>query len=61
VSHILVHTGQHYDKTMSKAFFDELDIPEPDINIGVESGTHAEQVGHTMIGFENVPNPEKRY
>jgi UDP-N-acetylglucosamine 2-epimerase (non-hydrolysing) len=39
---------------MSKAFFDELNIPDADINLGVGSGTHAEQVGHTMIAFEEV-------
>ncbi len=59
ISHILIHTGQHYDETMSKAFFDELDIPEPDINLGVGSGSHAEQVGHTMIRIEKVLKQEK--
>lgn len=54
VEHILVHTGQHYDDRMSKAFFEELGIPEADINLGIGSGTHAEQVGHTMIEFEKV-------
>lgn len=54
VEHTLVHTGQHYDDRMSKAFFDELRIPEADINLGVGSGSHAEQVGHTMMAFENT-------
>jgi len=54
VEHILVHTGQHYDDRMSRAFFEELGIPEADINLGIGSGTHAEQVGHTMIEFEKV-------
>jgi len=54
VEHTLVHTGQHYDDRMSKAFFEALNIPEADINLGVGSGTHAEQVGHTMIEFEKV-------
>jgi UDP-N-acetylglucosamine 2-epimerase (non-hydrolysing) len=54
IQHILVHTGQHYDDRMSKAFFDQLEIPPADINLGVGSGSHAEQVGHTMIEFEKV-------
>jgi len=59
VEHLLVHTGQHYDDRMSKAFFEELNIPEADINLGVGSGTHAEQVGLTMIEFEKVLKAEK--
>lgn len=54
ISHLLVHTGQHYDRNMSDNFFEELQIPEPDINLGVGSGSHAEQVGHTMIALEKV-------
>ncbi len=54
IEHILVHTGQHYDDRMSQAFFEELSIPEADINLGVGSGTHAEQVGLTMISFEKI-------
>jgi len=54
VAHTLVHTGQHYDDRMSKAFFEALNIPPADINLGVGSGTHAEQVGQTMIEFEKV-------
>ncbi len=54
IKHLLVHTGQHYDDRMSKAFFESLGIPEADINLGIGSGTHAEQVGHTMIAFEKV-------
>lgn len=57
--HILVHTGQHYDERMSTAFFDDLGIPEPDINLGIGSGTHAEQVGLTMIAFEKVVREHK--
>jgi len=57
--HLLVHTGQHYDDRMSKAFFEALNIPEADINLGVGSGSHAEQVGQTMIAFEKVLEEEK--
>ncbi len=59
IEHVLVHTGQHYDDTMSKRFFQALDIPEADINLGVGSGTHSEQVGQTMIAFETVLRGEK--
>jgi len=54
IEHILVHTGQHYDDRMSGSFFEQLGIPAADINLGIGSGTHAEQVGRTMIAFEKV-------
>ena len=54
IEHILVHPGQHYDVRMSEAFFTELDIPEPDINLEIGSGSHSKQLGHTMIAFEKV-------
>jgi len=54
IQHILVHTGQHYDDKMSKIFFDSLAIPSADINLGIGSGSHAEQVGNTMIAIEKV-------
>jgi UDP-N-acetylglucosamine 2-epimerase (non-hydrolysing) len=50
----LVHTGQHYDYEMSRVFFEDLGLPEPDIYLNVGSGTHAEQTGRVMIGFEKV-------
>ena len=59
IDHLLIHTGQHYDDRMSKAFFEALNIPEADINLGIGSGTHAEQVGKTMIAFEKVLQNEK--
>ncbi len=59
VEHVLVHTGQHYDVRMSEQFFKELDIPNPDINLEIGSGTHAEQVGKTMIAIEKVVRAEK--
>ena len=52
--HFLVHTGQHYDKAMSDSFFDSLNIPRPDVDLGIGSGSHAEQVGRTMIAFEKI-------
>jgi UDP-N-acetylglucosamine 2-epimerase (non-hydrolysing) len=59
IEHMLIHTGQHYDDRMSKAFFTALNIPSADINLGIGSGSHAEQVGNTMIAFEKVLIEEK--
>ncbi|MDH7514056.1 MAG: UDP-N-acetylglucosamine 2-epimerase (non-hydrolyzing) [Clostridiales bacterium] len=50
----IIHTGQHYDKEMSDAFFKDLGLPEPDIHLGIGSGTHAEQTAQIMIAFEKV-------
>ncbi len=50
----LVHTGQHYDPRMSGNFFAQLGIPEPDVNLGVGSGTQAEQTGAIMQGYERL-------
>jgi UDP-N-acetylglucosamine 2-epimerase (non-hydrolysing) len=50
----LVHTGQHYDSDMSASFFRDLDLPEPSIDLGVGSGSHATQTAKVMVGFEKV-------
>ncbi len=55
----LLHTGQHYDYGMSKIFFDELGIREPRINLGVGSGTHAQQTGQMLMGIEHVLGSQK--
>lgn len=52
IAYRLVHTGQHYDKKMSDTFFEELNIPTPDINLGCGGGTQAEQTAHIMVAFE---------
>lgn len=49
---IVVHTGQHYDKKMSEIFFDELELPKPDIYLGVGSNSHAGQTADIMVKFE---------
>ena len=49
---VVIHTGQHYDERMSEIFFRELGLPEPDVNLGVGSGSHGEQTAALMIGLE---------
>lgn len=56
---VLVHTGQHYDVTMSAQFFSDLNLPEPDINLEVGSASHAVQTARIMEGFEKVCLQEK--
>jgi len=51
---MLVHTGQHYDFKMSQVFFDELELPKPDVNLEVGSGSHAWQTAHIMQRFEPI-------
>ncbi len=51
---VLVHSGQHYDHGMSQVFFDELGLREPDLNLGVGSGSHAEQTARMLVGFEQA-------
>ncbi len=53
---VIVHTGQHYDLNMSDVFFQDLQLPEPEIHLGVGSGTHAEQTGQVMMAYEKVIN-----
>lgn len=54
IKEIIIHTGQHYDESMSKVFWTEMDIPEPYINLGIGSGTQAEQTARIMIALEKV-------
>lgn len=51
---VLVHTGQHYDLNMSDVFFQELQLPEPDLHLGVGSGSHAVQTGQVMMAYETI-------
>jgi UDP-N-acetylglucosamine 2-epimerase (non-hydrolysing) len=54
VKQTLIHTGQHYDTSMSDVFFSQLEIPAPDVNLGVGSGSHAQQTADIMSRFEPV-------
>jgi UDP-N-acetylglucosamine 2-epimerase (non-hydrolysing) len=55
----LIHTGQHYDKKMSESFFEQLNIPKPDINLGVGSGTQSEQTAGIMVKYEAILKEKK--
>jgi len=59
ISFRLIHTGQHYDRNMSGSFFEQLGIPEPDVNLGAGGGTQAEQTAAIMIGYEQLLMEEK--
>jgi len=59
IHELLLHTGQHYDENMSRIFFRELDIPEPDFNLEVGSGSHANQTGRMLQGIEEILLNEK--
>ena len=56
---VLVHTGQHFDYNMSEQFFTELDIPDPDYNLGISGGTHAQMTGRMMTAIEEVLMKER--
>lgn len=59
ISFRLVHTGQHYDRNMSGNFFEQLGIPDPDVNLGAGGGTQAEQTAAIMVGYEKLLLEEK--
>lgn len=54
IQYRLIHTGQHYDKNMSGSFFEQLNIPEPDVNLEAGGGTQAEQTAKIMVGYEKL-------
>ena len=54
IEHLLVHTGQHYDANMSDFFFNDLELPKPNLFLGVGSGSHSQQTAKVMEGFESV-------
>ena len=59
IDHLIIHTGQHYDENMSKVFFDEMEIPEPDFNLETGSGSHGFQTAGIMLRTEKVLEQEK--
>jgi UDP-N-acetylglucosamine 2-epimerase (non-hydrolysing) len=59
ISFRLIHTGQHYDKNMSDSFFEQLGIPNPDVNLNAGGGSQAEQTSAIMIGYEKLLMKEK--
>ena len=54
ISEVIVHTGQHYDENMSQVFFEQMEIPKPDFNLGIGSGSHAEQTAGMLTGIETI-------
>jgi UDP-GlcNAc3NAcA epimerase len=58
IHEVIVHTGQHYDKNMSKVFFDEMEIPSPDYNLAVGSGSHGKQTAAMIESIEKILVPE---
>jgi len=55
----LIHTGQHYDKNMSDSFFEQLNIPNPDVNLGAGGGSQSEQTSAIMLGYEKLLQSNK--
>lgn len=51
---VLIHTGQHYDHNMSDVFFEEMDIPKPDYNLGISGGSHGKMTGEMLEKLEEV-------
>jgi len=59
ITHLICHTGQHFDEKMSKVFFDELQMPKPNFYLGIGGGSHAEQTARIMVEFEKILLEEK--
>lgn len=57
--HVIVHTGQHYDADLSDVFFSGLGIPQPDVHLGIGSGTHGVQTGRTLAALDPVLDAER--
>jgi len=59
IAQTLIHTGQHYDDRLSDSFFADLDLPQPDVNLSVGSGTHAKQTAAVMVGLEDYLSTQR--
>ena len=59
LNYFILHTGQHYSYNMDKVFFDQLKLPEPSYNLGIRSGTQAEEVGKMLMGVETILQKER--
>ena len=59
IRHRIAHTGQHYDESMSKVFFEDLELPRPDFHLGVGSGSHAQQTARIMVELEKILEAQK--
>lgn len=54
IEEVFIHTGQHYDTNMSAVFFEEMEIPKPNYNLGVGSGSHGVQTAQMLMGIEEL-------